>query len=44
MCALIIWMPSAHIEPDEKEVIRTVSGGIATWLGGHDLLPPRRPR
>jgi hypothetical protein len=36
----IIWMRSEHIEPDEKELIRTVAGRIAAWLGGHGLLPP----
>lgn len=36
----IIWMPSEHIEPDEKELIRAVSGRIAAWLGSRGLLPP----
>jgi len=36
----IIWMRSEHIEPDEKELIRIVSGRIAAWLATHGLLPP----
>jgi dienelactone hydrolase len=40
----IIWIRSEHIEPDEKELIRTVAGRIAAWLGSHGLLPPEAAR
>jgi serine hydrolase FSH1 len=36
----IIWVQSEHVQPDEKELIRAVSGKIAAWLAGRGLLPP----
>ncbi|OLB96495.1 MAG: hypothetical protein AUH30_12735 [Candidatus Rokubacteria bacterium 13_1_40CM_68_15] len=35
----LIWVPSEHVQPDEADLIRRLSGTIVSWLSARGLLP-----
>lgn len=36
----LIWVRSEHVQPDEADLIRQLSGTIVSWLAARGLLPP----